>query len=462
MTRLPPQEGGLKAPQRAPLPWDDPAFYDEAAFEAELRRVADICHSCRRCFNLCASFPKLFDAVDASKTGEIDSLTREDFQPTIDACTLCDMCFMVKCPYVPPHPFNVDFPHLMLRARAIAARKKGLSLAKNQLTQTDRNGKIGCACAAPANWTLKTSNKLTRPVMEKVTGVDRRADLPAFEKKPFSKACNNDVGVNAKAPGFGAKALLYTTCLGEYQKHDLVQAARAVLAHNGVEVQVFYAGCCGMPRFEQGCVAEVAENALKLADALWPFVEQGLPVVSLVPSCTLMMAQEWPLLHPKNERIKRVAAAVTEISTYLVQLKKDKGLAADLKAIPEGVTLHMACHARAQNQGKKAAELLHLLPDTPVKVIERCSGHGGSWGVFKENFDDALKVGRPVMRDIHKNKPGFVASECPLAADHLKQGVGLMASKAEKDPEPAAQPVFTHPIQLLAHAWGLTPAPQST
>ena len=113
------REGSLDAPTRHPIPWQEESFYDEADLDAELRRVFDICHGCRRCFNLCDSFPKLFDLIDESAHEDVEHLDSADFKPVTDACTLCDMCFMTKCPYVPPHEFNLDFPHLMLRARAI-------------------------------------------------------------------------------------------------------------------------------------------------------------------------------------------------------------------------------------------------------------------------------------------------------------------------------------------------------
>src|SRR3989337_3147538 len=136
-------EGSLKAPERRPVPWRDPDFYDPAKLDAELRRVFDICHGCRRCFNLCDSFPRLFDLVDAAETGEVDGVKSADFGRVVEACTLCDMCFMTKCPYVPPHEFDLDFPHLMLRARAVAFAKGEVGFAKRQLTETDRNGRLG-------------------------------------------------------------------------------------------------------------------------------------------------------------------------------------------------------------------------------------------------------------------------------------------------------------------------------
>ena len=136
------REGSLDAPTRHPLAWRDEDFYDAEKIDAEMRRVFDICHGCRRCFNLCDSFPRLFTLIDDGPTGELDGVKSEDFPKVVEACTLCDMCFMTKCPYVPPHPFNLDFPHLMLRYRAAEVRAGKTDFTARQLAEMDRNGRL--------------------------------------------------------------------------------------------------------------------------------------------------------------------------------------------------------------------------------------------------------------------------------------------------------------------------------
>ena len=137
------EKAALEAPTRHVIPWEDPDFADRTKTEAEMQRVFDICHTCRRCFNLCDSFPRLFDLIDSSTTGEVDGVAPADYGKVADACTLCDMCFMTKCPYVPPHEFNVDFPHLMLRYRAVELRERQVPWQHRQLVETDRNGHVG-------------------------------------------------------------------------------------------------------------------------------------------------------------------------------------------------------------------------------------------------------------------------------------------------------------------------------
>ena len=450
------REGSLEAPKRHAIAWQEDSFYDLAKIEAELHRVFEICHGCRRCFNLCDSFPRLFDLIDASPN-ELEGVDKRDYAKVVEACTLCDMCFMTKCPYVPPHQFDLDFPHLMLRHRAAELKAGRGSWTAQQLVETDRNGKIGGAVAPLANWVTKTSNHATRPALEKVAGIDRRAELPKFHGKTFALAAKSETPeVDRTAPAFGRKAVLYATCFVNYNNPRIGRAFRAVLAKNGVATEVAYPGCCGMPQFERGDLARVAADARRTAQAMKPYIDQGCDVVALVPSCALMLKFEWPLLLPGDADVKRLAQATFDASEYLVAISKKEGLAKGLQPLPGGVTVHIACHARAQNMGQKAAEMLRLLPQTEVAVIERCSGHGGSWGVMKENFDVALKVGKPVARQSASNAKSYLASECPLAAVHIRQGIEFMGAEGEAALAKSGPETY-HPVELMALAYGCLP-----
>jgi glycerol-3-phosphate dehydrogenase subunit C len=445
------REGSLDAPTREPIAWRDPDYTDPAKLDAEMRRIFDICHTCRRCFNLCDSFPRLFDLIDNSKTGELDSVDSKDLGAVVDACTLCDMCFMTKCPYVPPHPFNVDFPHLMLRSRATDLKKGETDFAARQLSETDRNGKLAGALAPLVNWGSDTHNNITRPIVEKVAGIDRRAYLPKFHGRTFAmRAKSAPPARDAAAPASARKAAIFATCFVNYNNPRIGEALLAVLAKNGVETEVVYPGCCGMPLMERGDLTRVAQNAKRTAAAFAPYLDRGCDVVAAIPSCALMMKFEWPLIVPDDPAVKRLAEATFDASEYIVDIAAKEGLAPGLKPLPGGITVHLACHARAQNVGQKAAELLRLVPESDIAVIERCSGHGGSWGVLKANFDTALKVGAPVARQAVKNDKEFVASECPLASEHIRQGMERV--------ENAKAPHETfHPIELFARAYGVLP-----
>jgi glycerol-3-phosphate dehydrogenase subunit C len=445
------REGSLEAPTRHPIAWRDKSYTDPAAIEKELERVFDICHGCRRCFNLCDSFPRLFDLVDESPTQELDGVDPSDFKSVVDLCTLCDMCYMTKCPYVPPHEFNLDFPHLMLRYRAMEAEQGKVSFADKQLAATDRNGVMAGMAAPLANWATKRDNKTVGPVLRKVAGLHPDAELPKYASHSFRNIAASDAAApNRDASAFGRKAVLYATCFVNYNSPEVGVATRAVLARNGVETEVVHPSCCGMPLLEQGRIADVAANARKVAAEMKPWIEKGYDIIALVPSCALMLKFEWPLILPEDPDVILLSRATYDISEYVVGIARKEGLAPGLTKIDGTMSVHMACHARAQNMGQKAAEMLRLVPGADVKVIERCSGHGGSWGFKKDYFETALKVGRPVARQAAQNGAGFVMSECPLAGVHIAQGIDNLGGAGPK-PE-----LVTHPIQLMARAYGLS------
>ena len=441
------REGSLEAPTRHPLPWQDPDFLDPVKLEAELKRVFDICHGCRRCFNLCDSFPRLFDMIDASPTGELDGVNGADFNKVQEACTLCDMCFLTKCPYVPPHSFDIDFPHLMLRARAAANHQHKPPFAERQLAHTDRNGRMIAPVAGIANWASKRGNKTMRRAMERFAGLHHEAELPPYAGKSFKSAARKAPAVNREAPAFGRKAVLYATCFVNYNDPGVGLAARAVLAHNGVETEVVYPRCCGMPLLEQGNIPAVAAAARAVSRELAQWVARGYAIVIPVPSCALMLKFEWPLILPDDAAVKELAAASYDLSEYVVDIARNEGMAPGMNKLDGRIVAHIACHARAQNMGPKAADMLRLLPEVDLKVIERCSGHGGAWGFRTDMFPVAMKEGRPVAREA--KEATILTSECPLAGRHIVQGVESQG--AEKLPE-----LLTHPIELIARAYGLT------
>lgn len=440
------KEGSLESPTRHIIDWENEEFYNENSLDSELRRVFDICHGCRRCFNLCDSFPTLFDLVDATSTGEVEEVKSEDFSKVVDGCTLCDLCFINKCPYVPPHEFDVDFPHLMLRYRAIQSKKHGINFVEKQISKTDTLGKVATKVAPIVNWASTTSNTTARKAIEVVTGIDARVELPAFTNKTLCQQAQlipHEPNVNGSA--YGQKAVLFATCFGNYNNPNIGIAAIKMLAQQGVAVEVVYPGCCGMPLFEKGDLQSVAEQAEKISHVLAPYVEQNIPIISIFPSCSLMLKSEWPLLLPNNAAVTALSKNVLDISEYVIYLHKKHGLADGLLALEnEAVTLHLACHSRAQNIGAKAAEMLRLIPNLKVQIIERCSGHGGTWGIMKAHFDTALKVGKTAVKQAITYDNTLVLSECPLAAKHILQGMHMQDSKSYST---------MHPIELMAKSY---------
>lgn len=441
------KEGSTQAPTRHPVDFNHPDFLDQKKLDKEMRRVFEICHGCRRCFNLCDSFPKLFDMIDKSKSEDVKSLSSDQFAPVVDSCTLCDMCFMTKCPYVPPHEFDLDFPHLMLRYRALQKKQKKLTLIPAQLAQIDRNSKIGVTFSWFINWVLNVKNKILRKILEMVFGIDKKVKLPVYNAETFSKYFkkNND-SINIETSSKNRKVVIYSTCFVNFNKKDTGIAALKVLKKNGVEVQETYPGCCGMPFLEQADLPKVVNQAKKVTKDLLKWVDKGYQVITLTASCGLMLKLEWPLLLPKNKEIKRLSKNVSDIDEYIVDISGKEGLAKGLQEIDGGVTVHHACHARAQNMGNKARDMLKLIPNIKIDVVEKCAGHGGTFGVMKKTHNLAVKVGQPTARQIGNKNNKYMVSDCPLAGKHLKQ--------LETDVNIANDEAL-HPIELIAKAYKL-------
>jgi glycerol-3-phosphate dehydrogenase subunit C len=449
--KAPPREGSLDAPFRRPILWQDPDYYDLDKVHAELQRQFDVCHTCRRCFNLCDSFPRMFDAIDEGPTGEIDGIGPKEHAHVAEACTLCDMCFLTKCPYVPPHPFDIDIPHLILRYRAARRRAGDREFVREQLGETDRNGKLAKPVAGLANWATARKNTPLRKLLEAIADIDAEAELPKYHSKTATDRLKSPLAPNPNGPAFGKrKVAVYATCFVDYNKPDTAVAAARVLALQGCEVKLVYPECCRMPQLEAGDLGEVAGAARRVARAFASYVADGYDVVALTASCGLMMKFEWPLMLPEDHDVGRLAAVTRDICEYVVELSKAHGLAEGLQPVEGGVTVHHACHARAQNMGAKSAEMLRMIPGIKVDIVERCSGHGGTFGVMKETHHVARKVGRPAARQVVSKGAETLCSDCPLACKHLVQ---LIADDTAADTPPA--PAEAHPIEVFARAYGV-------
>jgi glycerol-3-phosphate dehydrogenase subunit C len=441
------REGSLEAPTRHPLDWRNEAFYDEGAVEKELGRIFEICHGCRRCVNLCTAFPTLFDLVDSSPTLEVDGVARQDFRKVVDQCYLCDMCYMTKCPYVPPHPWNVDFPHVMLRAKALKFKQREVALRDRILSSTDALGKLAAIPVVAQTVNALNRNAAARSALQGVLGVHKERELPPYASTRFRSRATPGKDFPAKdgnsAPG---RAALFATCYVNYNEPGIGHDLLAILAHNEVPcVLVESESCCGMPKLELGDL----ESVERLKDANIPHLarlaREGRAILTPVPSCTLMFKQELPLLFPGDADVKAVQDAMVDPFEYLVLRNRDGLLKKDFKQPLGKVSYHIPCHSRVQNMGQKTRELLEMVPGTNVNTVERCSGHDGTWGVKVKHYENSMKIGRPVFRAMAAGEPDWISSDCPIAARHIRQGMGSDAPSAQK----------AHPLALLRKAYGL-------
>src|SRR5574340_680607 len=410
------QEGGLKAPNRHHLDWQGDDFWSEASLLKEMERVFDICAGCRRCFNLCNSFPTLFDAIDATPEGEVAHVDHKIFWQVVDHCYLCDLCFMTKCPYTPPHPWNVDFPHLMLRAKAQKFKRGGVKAGERFLASTDVHGQFAGIPIVVQAVNAVNRTRFARQQMDSMLGVHPDAWMPELAARRFrwsaAKAPASVITNGERTPG---KVAIFSTCYVNYNEpgigHDLLK----ILAHNEVPVAlVEKEACCGMPKLELGDLAAVARNKEINIPVLARLAREGYAIMTAVPSCTLMFKQELPLMFPDDADVKAVAEAMFDPFEYLVLRKKDGMLKTDFRKALGKVSYHIPCHLRVQNMGQKTRELLEMIPDTKVTTIERCAGHDGTWGVKSEHFEQSMKIGRPVFRQMAEAAPDYIGSDCAI------------------------------------------------
>jgi len=440
------REGSLEAPTRHPLDWKNPEFWDSARAEKELERIFDICHGCRRCVSLCTTFPTLFDLVDASPTMEVDGVKKEDYARVVDQCYLCDLCYMTKCPYVPPHPWNVDFPHVMLRAKAIKF-EKGIRFRDRLLSSTDAMGKLAAIPVVAQTVNAVNGNAIARSAMQSVLGVHKDRELPPYAphrfRSSFKKSPSFPVKPGKETPG---KVAVFATCYANYNEPEIGHDLLALLAHN--EIPYVLADdevCCGMPKLELGDLQGVNLLKQKNIPILARHARDGYAILAPVPSCALMFKQELPLMYPNDADVLAVRDAMFDPFEYFVLRKKDKLLKSDFRQRLGKVAYHIPCHSRVQNMGQKTREMLESVPGTQLTVVERCSGHDGTWGVKREYFDNSMKIGRPVFRMMAEPEADYVSSDCPIAARHIVQGMG----------EERKQAVKAHPLALLRKAYGI-------
>ncbi len=445
------REGNLEAPTRHPIDWRGAEYYDEASAFKEMERVFDICHGCRRCVSLCQSFPNLFDLIDATEDGEVHGVKKDDYWKVVDQCYLCDLCYMTKCPYTPPHPWNVDFPHLMLRAKAIKFKEGGVKMGEKFLASTDVHGSLSGIPIVVQTVNAVNKTRTARKLMDGVLGVHPDAWMPELATQRFrwsaEKAVATVVMNGERTPG---KVAIFATCYVNYNEpgigHDLLK----VLAHNDIPfVLVDKESCCGMPKLELGDLDAVAKHKEANIPVLAKYAREGYAILTAVPSCTLMFKQELPLMFPDCAETQAVKDAMFDPFEYLVARQKDGLLKTDFKTALGKVSYHIPCHGRVQKIGKKTEEMFKLIGqtvDVTLNTVERCSGHAGTYGVKTLTHPIAMKIGKPVFKAMAKDEPDVISSDCPMAGHHIAQGMREGGTPAK---------ALAHPLSLVRKAYGL-------
>jgi Fe-S oxidoreductase len=411
---------------------NEPLYWDESALDQEVERIFDICQGCRLCFNLCPSFPALFDSVDASD-GDVRKLSREQNDEVVDLCYQCKLCY-VKCPYTADdgHAFDLDFPRLLLRYNAQRARKKGIRLRERMLGNPVALGRAASKIAGLANWANSVS--FHRRIMHSLLGIHRDKKLPEFSSKTFSGWAKSRISA---VRGLGAReVVLFHTCFVDYNTPGIGRDAVEVLERNSVRVLSPQQTCCGMPAMDGGDVDFARQQAERNIETLTPYVEKGLNVLAINPTCSYMLKKEYPELVGEKyiERARALSAATRDVCEYLFELKKADGWSREFASSPGEIAYHIPCHLKAQNIGFRSRDMMKTIPGANIRLVDRCCGHDGTWAMKRENFEASMNVGRAAFDEIG----GMMVTDCPLAAVHFEQATGT-------------KPL--HPLQVLARAY---------
>lgn len=419
----------------------DPHYLDPAALKPELDRVFDICVGCRMCFNLCPSFPALFKFADRYEN-DVLRMTQAETDHVVDTCYQCKICY-VKCPYTPDdgHEFQLDFPRLMQRAKAVRVRRTGLRLRERLLGNPDLLGKL----AGLVPWLANLGNRLAinRWLLEKVLGVHRHKLLPAFHGNTFMRWFKREKA-RLKLDGGNGKAFYFPTCFVNYNAPEVGQAAVEVLTRNQVTLECGYSQCCGMPALDGGDIDTAQRLARKNVTELLPWVERGYTVLVTNPTCSMMMRKEYPGLIG-GDGAKKLAENVMDPNEYLNTLRRAGRLDKGFLSTPGRIAYHVPCHLRAQNIGYRSRDMMDAIGGaTEVELVAECCGHDGTWAMKKEYFAMSLESGKKAFDGMTSaanpegSSPGILATDCPLAAIQFKQATGI-------------KPL--HPLQVLARAY---------
>lgn len=415
----------------------EPLYWDKEALDKEMTRAIEICHGCRMCFKFCDAFPNLFKAID-DRDGDVRKLEKSHKDQVVDECFQCKLC-EVQCPYTPrdKHEFQLDFPKLLHRYKAIRTKDQGLKLRDRILGNPDASAKAARASLGLANVMNRVSAH--RWFLEKVLGIHRDKQLPDFASQTFETWAERqglcDVGGDVEV-------VIFQTCYVQNNEPEIGKDTVDVYRKSQVKLACAKGlACCGMPAWESGDLDGLRANAKKNLDILTPYVEKGAKVVGLNPTCTMVMRREYPELLEEGdrERAQKLADAMMDPSEYLWTLRKEPRFNKDFKSSPgEKVAYHAPCHLRAQAKGFKGRDMLKQIPGVKPVLAMECCGHDGTYAMKVEGFEPSQRIGKKAFDAMGEATAEVWSTDCPLAAIQFEQHAGV-------------KPM--HPMTILARAY---------
>lgn len=422
-----------------------PQYFDEGDLRDELTRVYDLCHGCRLCWNLCTSFPTLFAFIDSHDDQDAAKLTKAEQDQVVDECFQCKICY-VKCPYTPPHEWQLDFPRLMLRAAAVQRQHASVRvrITDNAIGRTGLSGMVGSMTAPLANKVMGTPGTGVRKVLEKVTGISADRVLPPYARQRFTTWFKKRATTSIDAKR--ASVAIFPTCLVEYQATGVGRATVQVYERNGIECAVADTKCCGAPFLHEGDFDNFTTYAEKNVKVLADHVRQGRDIVVPQPTCGYVLKNDYFDHLGDGDDTRLVKEHTYDVAEYLMKLHKDdkaaggEGLDASFTGeVPETITYHVPCHLQAQNIGLKSRDLMKLT-GTKIQLANQCSGIDGMWGYRAENQQHQQKVIQGLKKTIEQQDAPLVVGDCHLANGGISDATGRT-------------PI--HPMQFVARAYGI-------
>jgi len=417
---------------------NDPTYWSKEGLDKELERAFEICNGCRMCFKYCDTFPDLFKLLDDEHDGDVTKLTAKQSEAVLDTCFQCKLCD-VQCPYTPRdnHEYQLDFPKLVHRQRAIRTKSQGVPVRDRILSDPDAAGKAARASFGLANVMNRT--QAHRFMLEKVLGVHRDKLLPEFASQTFTRWAEATGRIDEKTFG---EAILFPTCYVENNDPQIGRDTVEVLEKNQVDLRCSRGlSCCGMPAWEKGDLDRLRKHATANLDVLMPHVESGAKVVVINPTCSMMIRREYPeLVAPEDrERAETVAAATRDASEFLWDLRNEARFNTEFLSTPgDTVAYHAPCHLRAQAIGFRGRDLLRKVPGVKPKMVMECCGHDGTYAMTVAGFEPSQRIGKKAFDEMKEAETEIWATDCPLAAIQFQQHAGV-------------KPM--HPMSVLARAY---------
>ncbi len=413
-------------------------YWDAKALHKEVQRAFEICHGCRMCFKYCDSFPRLFSFIDDAHDGKVLNITAEETAQVMDACFQCKLCD-VECPYTPrdKHEFQLDFPKLVHRYKAIENKQKGSSISQKLLADPDAAGSMARKSLGLANVMNRVSAH--RWMMEKLLGVHREKLLPEFAAQTFEAwACKQDDLVRTEP---GGEAVLFQTCFVQNNEPHIGKDTAFVMRENQVDLRCTKGlGCCGMPAWEYGDLTTLRKRAKHNLNLLTPFVSKGAKVITLNPTCSMMMRRDYPeLVAPEDKpRALALSAAIRDPGEFLWEMRKEERFVSSPKSLPTSLSYHAPCHLRAQAIGFRSRDVLRKIGVKNIGLVDECCGHDGTYAMKVEGYGPSQRIGKKSFDGMKRNKATVWATDCPLAAIQFQQHAGV-------------KPM--HPMSILAQAY---------